>query len=193
MDEVRLTAGSSGKPLVRMFLSFARADEAIAVRLWEQLAIATAVDRVYEFELRRFDQALLVGSDWDACVRDALTSCELGVLALSDAFLGSVHSSIEPFSSAPASVPRICTPPISPAPICVNAAWKTPISPARSRPDFATSGQALRSPRPRDRPAPACRATRVPPQPARCDLQSRRDSTGDRQRSQSTHLRRRHR
>ena len=91
---MRLTAGSSGKPLVRMFLSFARADEAIAVRLWEQLAIATAVDRVYEFELRRFDQALLVGSDWDACVRDALTSCELGVLALSDAFLGSVHSSI---------------------------------------------------------------------------------------------------
>ncbi|MGW6931357.1 TIR domain-containing protein [Lentzea sp. NPDC054927] len=91
MDEVRLTAGSSGKPLVRMFLSFARADEAIAVRLWEQLATATAVDRVYEFELWRFDQALLVGSDWDACVQDALTSCELGVLALSDAFLGSEY------------------------------------------------------------------------------------------------------
>ncbi|MDX8035738.1 TIR domain-containing protein [Lentzea sp. BCCO 10_0856] len=77
------------KPLVRVFLSVARLDEAVARRLWERLAVATAVDRVYEFELWRFDQALLVGDDWDACIREALAASDVGVLALSDAFLGS--------------------------------------------------------------------------------------------------------
>lgn len=89
---VRLTtaAGSgSGKPLVRVFLSFAKRDAAVAGRLWELLAEATGVDRVYQFELWRFDGAILVGEDWDARIRDALAVSELGLLAVSNAFLGS--------------------------------------------------------------------------------------------------------
>ena len=88
---VRLTTSSSGKPLVRMFLSFARRDADVAARLWDGLAEATAIDRVYEFELWRFDEALLVGEDWDARIRDALAASELGVLALSNSFLGSKY------------------------------------------------------------------------------------------------------
>lgn len=88
---VRLTTATSGKPLVRMFLSFARRDADAARRLWDRLAEATAVDRTYEFELWRFDEALLVGEDWDARIQDALTAADLGVLALSNAFLRSEY------------------------------------------------------------------------------------------------------
>jgi TIR domain len=89
---VRLTmAAGSGKPLVRMFLSFAKRDAVVAGRLWELLAEATAVDRVYQFELWRFDEAILVGEDWDAQIREALAVSELGLLAVSNAFLRSTY------------------------------------------------------------------------------------------------------
>jgi hypothetical protein len=88
----RLTmAVGSGKPLVRMFLSFARRDAAVVGRLWELLAEATGVDRGYQFELWRFDEAILVGEDWDARVRDALAVSEVGLLAVSNGFLGSTY------------------------------------------------------------------------------------------------------
>jgi len=89
---VRLTAAAgSGRPLVRTFLSFAKRDAAVVGRLWELLAEATGVDRVYQFELWRFDEAILVGEDWDAQIRDALAVSELGLLAVSNAFLGSAY------------------------------------------------------------------------------------------------------
>jgi TIR domain-containing protein len=89
---VRLTtAAGSDKPLVRMFLSFAKRDAVVVGRLWELLAEATGVDRGYQFELWRFDEAIVVGEDWDAQVRDALAVSELGLLAVSNAFLGSAY------------------------------------------------------------------------------------------------------
>jgi TIR domain-containing protein len=88
---MRLTAGKSGKPLVRMFLSFAGQDEVLARRLWDLLAEATAVDGVYEFRLWRSDKAILVSESWDARITDALSASELGLVALSNAFLGSEY------------------------------------------------------------------------------------------------------
>jgi hypothetical protein len=88
---VQLTAVGSDRPLVRMFLSFAKRDAAVVGRLWELLAEATGVDRVYQFELWRFDESILVGEDWDAQVRDALAVSEVGLLAVSNAFLGSAY------------------------------------------------------------------------------------------------------
>lgn len=89
---VRLTAAAgSGKQLVRMFLSFAKRDAEAAGRLWDLLAEATKADRVYRFELWRFDEAILVGGDWDAQIRDALAVSELGLLAVSNAFLSSEY------------------------------------------------------------------------------------------------------
>jgi hypothetical protein len=89
--EVRLKVGNSGKPLVRMFLSFARRDKALVVRLWDLLAEAAVIDRVYEFQLWRSDDAILDGEDWDARIRSALSVAEVGVVALSNAFLGSEY------------------------------------------------------------------------------------------------------
>src|SRR5215470_7799138 len=84
-------ATQSGKPLVRMFLSYAKRDAAVAGRFWESLADATKIDRVYQFELWRFDEAILVGEDWDAQIRAALAVSELGLLAVSNAFLRSAY------------------------------------------------------------------------------------------------------
>ncbi|HEY6425369.1 MAG TPA: TIR domain-containing protein [Pseudonocardiaceae bacterium] len=86
-----MTAAGSGRPLVRMFLSFAKRDAAVVGRLWELLAEATGVDGVYRFVLWRFDEAILVGEDWDAQVREALAVSELGLLAVSNAFLSSAY------------------------------------------------------------------------------------------------------
>lgn len=86
-----MTAAESGKPLVRMFLSFAKRDVQVVGRLWELLAEATEVDRVYQFELWRFDEAILVGENWDARTREALAVSELGLLAVSNAFLCSAY------------------------------------------------------------------------------------------------------
>ena len=86
---LRLAVAESGKPLVRVFLSFAKRDTAVAGRLWDLLAEATAIDRTYEFRLWRFDEAILEGEDWDARIKEALSVSELGVLALSNTFLGS--------------------------------------------------------------------------------------------------------
>src|SRR5215475_1481722 len=89
---VGLTAAAgSGKPLVRMLLSLAKRDAVVVGRLWELLAEAADVVRAYRFELWRFDEAILVGEDWDAQVRDALAVSELGLLAVSYAFLRSTY------------------------------------------------------------------------------------------------------
>jgi hypothetical protein len=86
---VCLTAAGSGRPLVRMFPSYASRDAVTAGRLWDLLTEATRADRVYEFRLWRFEEAILVGEDWDAQIRDALAVSELGLFAVSNAFLGS--------------------------------------------------------------------------------------------------------
>jgi hypothetical protein len=88
---VRLVASESGKPLVRVFLSFAQDDAAVARRLWHLLAKATAADATYEFRLWRFDEAILMGEDWDAQIRAALAVSEVGLLAVSNAFLASQY------------------------------------------------------------------------------------------------------
>ncbi|UJW32578.1 toll/interleukin-1 receptor domain-containing protein [Saccharothrix sp. AJ9571] len=89
--EVCLKMGDSGKPLVRVFLSFAGRDEALVLRLWDLLAEAMVIDRVYEFQLWRSDEAILVGEDWDVRIRGALSAADVGVVALSNAFLASEY------------------------------------------------------------------------------------------------------
>lgn len=106
------TAAGSGRPLVRTFLSFAKRDAAVAGRLWELLAEVTGVDRTYEFELWRFDEAIPAGEDWDARIREALAVSELGVLAVSNAFLCSPYiTGVE--LPALVDVPGKCAIPVS--------------------------------------------------------------------------------
>lgn len=89
--EMHLEVGATGKPLVRVFLSFAGQDEALVLRLWALLAEALVIDRVYEFQLWRSDDAILVGEGWDDRIHGALSAAEVGVVALSNAFLGSKY------------------------------------------------------------------------------------------------------
>lgn len=86
---VRLTTGESGKPLVRVFCSFAGDDKRHAQRLWRSLTAALAIDGKYEFRPWQSDKAILLGEKWDTRIREALSAAELGVLAVSPAFLGS--------------------------------------------------------------------------------------------------------
>ncbi|QFZ18467.1 toll/interleukin-1 receptor domain-containing protein [Saccharothrix syringae] len=88
---MRLEVGSSGKPLVRVFLSFVGRDEALVLRLWDLLTEAMVIDQEYEFQLWRSDDAILVGEDWDVRIRGALSTAEVGIVALSNAFLGSKY------------------------------------------------------------------------------------------------------
>lgn len=89
--EMLLEEGASGKPLVRVFLSFAGRDDALVLRLWDLLAEALVIDRLYEFQLWRSDEAILVGEGWDDRIHDALSKAEVGVVALSNAFLSSEY------------------------------------------------------------------------------------------------------
>lgn len=79
----------SGKPLVRVFLSFASRDADVVGRWWDLLSEATTVDAVYRFALWRCDEAILMGEDWEARIQEALAASVVGLLAVSNAFLGS--------------------------------------------------------------------------------------------------------
>ncbi|ONF68043.1 toll/interleukin-1 receptor domain-containing protein [Amycolatopsis keratiniphila] len=89
--EMHLELGASGKPLVRVFLSFAGQDKTLVLRLWDLLAEALVIDRVFDFQLWRSDEAILVGEGWDDRIHNALSAAEVGVVALSNAFLGSEY------------------------------------------------------------------------------------------------------
>ncbi len=88
-----LEIGPRGKPLVRVFLSWARNDKQEARRLWELLTVMAANNAHYEFELWSFDQGILVGEDWDATIRSAMEQADIALFALSHHFLGSEYIS----------------------------------------------------------------------------------------------------
>lgn len=91
-QSIRLTRSpDSGKPQVRVFLSFADKDASIVEKMWDLLVEATEIDRTYEFVMWRFNEAILIGETWESSIRDALKASELGVLAISNAFLRSKY------------------------------------------------------------------------------------------------------
>jgi NACHT domain/TIR domain len=87
---LRLRKAPSGKWLVRVFLSRASDDKKPADELWATLQKMLRTSSRYEFEFWD-DTELLVGERWDARIRDALNTADLGVLAISYGFLGSPY------------------------------------------------------------------------------------------------------
>jgi WD40 repeat protein/uncharacterized protein YjbI with pentapeptide repeats len=86
--KVQLTErDDTGRPKVRWFFSYAHAD-AKALGLFTKLATALGNSPKYRFEAWS-DQHILVGEQWDAQIHTALQRCHLGVLVLSQSFLGS--------------------------------------------------------------------------------------------------------
>ncbi len=74
---------------ITVFLSFAADDRSDAEELWGRLSGALAATREYRWQLWSFTDQLLAGEDFDAQIKAALADSDLGVFALSNAFLGS--------------------------------------------------------------------------------------------------------
>ena len=76
---------------VQVFLSFASHDKKAAEDLWTRLRLALVSSREYRWELWTFTDQLLAGEDFDDDIQAALGRAELGVFALSNAFLASSY------------------------------------------------------------------------------------------------------
>jgi hypothetical protein len=85
---VQLTERRNGKPLVRLFISYAHADGKLPDKLVDELAPRLSASSKYTFDVWR-DLALLPGEDWDATIRGALSRAHLGLLLLSPHFFAS--------------------------------------------------------------------------------------------------------
>jgi hypothetical protein len=72
---------------ITVFLSFADDDRSDAEELWGRLKGALAASRDYQWQLWAFTEQLLTGEDFDAEIKAALAESDLGVFALSNAFL----------------------------------------------------------------------------------------------------------
>ena len=72
---------------IRLFASHAHLDRCCC-RLLEQLRLQMAPSTRYDFQLWD-DRAILSGEDWEAAVMRAISDCDLGLLLVSPAFLGS--------------------------------------------------------------------------------------------------------
>ena len=72
---------------VRVFLSFADLDGKEARDLWDRLEAAVEPSDSYRWHLWAFDKSLLGGVDFDAEIQDAVADADLGIFALSRAFL----------------------------------------------------------------------------------------------------------
>jgi hypothetical protein len=77
------------KPTITVFLSFAADDKSAAKDLWAYLQRALAPSRDYQWKLWSFTDQLLVGDDFDVEIKAAIADSDLGLFALSNAFLGS--------------------------------------------------------------------------------------------------------
>jgi hypothetical protein len=83
-----------GVKTIDVFLSFAELDLDVARRhrdpvreLWSNLQTALDTSGSYRWRLWRFDENLMAGDDFDLEIRAAIARAELGIFALSSAFL----------------------------------------------------------------------------------------------------------
>jgi hypothetical protein len=85
---VRLTEWQNGKPLVRLFVSYAHADASLTHKLVDDLRPRLRSSFKYAFEIWQ-DVDLLPGEDWDSKIRAAMDGCHLGLMLLSPSFFAS--------------------------------------------------------------------------------------------------------
>ena len=76
-----------GKPVVRLFVCYTRADGKVATDLRQKLKTALKSSPRYTFEVWS-DDAILVGEQWYTQITNALDECHLGLLCTSRAFFG---------------------------------------------------------------------------------------------------------
>jgi hypothetical protein len=102
------TVPAQGKT-IEVFLSFAAKDRAAAADLWENLQTALAASRLRSWHLWAFTEQLLLGENFDDEIQTAIADADLGIFAVSPAFLTSPYIRTRELSRflTPAAAKRI--------------------------------------------------------------------------------------
>ena len=78
------------KERIVFFMSYARLNKRLATRFLEYFSEQASASKRYRYELWS-DANILAGEDWHREIQNALAKCNLGLLLLSPAFLGSSY------------------------------------------------------------------------------------------------------
>ncbi len=108
-QEAVLQVVRGGKPVLRCFVSYARADAKLKEDLLRRLKIRLAGSTEFGFEIWD-DVEILPGQDWRAEIDQALSRCHLGLLLVSHEFLASTFIREE---ELPRLVPEISRAPVA--------------------------------------------------------------------------------
>jgi len=80
----------SARKAIRLFVSHAHKDALLYEEFMELLADMLKPSRRYDFRFWT-DRSLLVGENWHAGIAQAISQCDVGLLLVSPAFLGSEY------------------------------------------------------------------------------------------------------
>jgi len=80
------------RPRITIFVSYARANKVLAGNFLKRFHEQIRPARNYRYEFWQ-DGDIAVGEDWDVEIKKALDKCDLGLLLVSPAFLGSQYIS----------------------------------------------------------------------------------------------------
>jgi hypothetical protein len=77
---------------IELFVSYARSNKNLAKNFLDRFEEYVAPSKSYEY-VSWLDERILVGEEWHEGIREALKRCDLGLLLISPAFLGSKYIS----------------------------------------------------------------------------------------------------
>jgi len=75
---------------ITIFVSYARANKRLVTSLLDKYSEQVAASKRYNYVFRR-DEDILVGENWHGEIQQALSDCDVGLLLVSPAFLGSQY------------------------------------------------------------------------------------------------------
>lgn len=97
------------KKRVRIFISYAHANESAKSKFLSLLKEQTQAARRFEYEFWD-DKKLIPGDDWHDNIQDALKVCDVGILLISPSFLGSSYITEHELPSYTGNTSKRCFP-----------------------------------------------------------------------------------
>ena len=98
---------------INIFVSYARANRNLAVKFLEKFHEQAMASRNYQYSFWR-DNQILVGEKWHDEIKAALEQCDLGLLLISPAFLGSQYIGEHELPGFMGNKPRPMLQPVDP-------------------------------------------------------------------------------
>jgi hypothetical protein len=83
--------GADKRKQVLVFVSYARADRPMAVALLRLFKQHTSASLQHRYRFWRDSRDILIGEGWHDAIKSALKRCDIGLLLISPAFLGSEY------------------------------------------------------------------------------------------------------